>query len=345
MGFKDQVQEEVEEANSSTDNGEREEVNQIELDMDSVPFIKFTPTTLVAGTFPEDEGNPIILFKNYNRINDDDFDAEDENGNDLRYVSTRYLGLVIDDPHVVTDEEDGLEESIFIETDEDDTTDFRALNLDDARTSEKGDSAINIDGDTYWYDDTHTELEGRAILVVDRTAHTSVAQKLDKNGAVAAGMDYDTGNVNDGLIEYPNDDDSGLEPRYSRPFVELRDELRGTEVGFMVTRRSEVDEEYAEAVESEDVQDMMWYSVFDMETGESIEPVEGEPTASSYVAWNFDPSAGRIPDDQYEFVEQYVEKGLPTDEDEIIEAVEGNAENFDSEPNEQRIVELVQAYA
>jgi len=124
MGFKDQVRNEVEEANTGNNGGdnEREELEQIDVDMSNIPFIKFTPTTLVAGTIPKDEGNPIILFKNYNRLNADDFDAFDEEGNDMRYVSTRYLGIVVDNPRVVTSEEDGLDESVFVETGSDDST-------------------------------------------------------------------------------------------------------------------------------------------------------------------------------------------------------------------------------
>ena len=346
MGFKDQVRNEVEEANTGNNgDNEREELEQIDVDMSNIPFIKFTPTTLVAGTIPKDEGNPIILFKNYNRLNADDFDAFDEEGNDMRYVSTRYLGIVVDNPRVVTSEEDGLEESVFVETGSDDSTAYRAVNYATEGTNEKfGGEGVSINGDTYEVEGTSTEIDGRAILVVDRTAATSVASKLDKNGAVAAGMD-ESGQVNDGLIEYPNDGD-GDEARYARPFVEMREDMLGNEVGFMVTYRSEVDEEWAERLANDDsANDMMWYSVFDMEDETAVEPTTGDPIVGSYLYWNFDASAGRIPDDQYEFVEQYVDEGLPTDEETIRDNVESNADGFDTDPNADRIVELVQAYA
>ena len=347
MSFREQIREEVEEANSGSDNGsdEREELEQIEVDMGSIPFVKFTPTTLLGGTFPEDEGNPIILFKNYDRLDEMGADAKDESGNDLRPVSTRYLGLVVDDLRVVQDEDEGLGASTIIKTGDDDSTAYRAVNLDDDQTSYKYDgAAIDVSGDVYDVEDEVTQIDGRSILVVDRTAAQSVAQKLDRNGGVAAGMD-ESGDINDGLIEYPTSDADADEARYARPFVELRDEFYGQEIGIMVTRRSEVDEDYAELVEAGDARDMMWYSVFDMETETSIEPTTGDTAVQSYLQWNFDPEAGRIPDDQWEFVEEYVEAGLPADEDTIRDNISDNADNFDSTPEADRIVELVQNMA
>ena len=112
----------------------------------------------------------------------------------------------------------------------------------------------------------------------------------------------------------------------------------------MVTRRSEVDEEYAELVNdsSNDARDMMWYTVFDMETEEGIEPVEGEPVGYSFLEWRFDPTAGNLPDQDWEFVQQYIDNGLPTDEETIIENIEQNSDELSASPNTERMVGLIQ---
>lgn len=352
MSFRDQVTEEVKEAaeRSANNNQEREELDQIDVDLAETPFVKFTPTTMPTFTFPEkDDGNPVILFKNNQRIADLGDAATNDDGRDLRLLSTRYLGLVVDDISAYMDADEGFDETVIARTGEDDSTDYRIFDLADENTVEKFDGdAIAVDGNTYEVAETVDEIGGRAILVVDRTASTAVARTLDICGGPTAGMDPDTGQVNGGLVEYaPDDADVPDNGRYARPFVELRDDLYGAEVGIMVSRRSEIDDDFAEAVaDDENRSDMMWYSVFDMESGESLERGNyGEPTAYTFVEWNFDPSVGRLPDEDWEFVVDYVEGGFPTDEESITENIEDNAELLSEDPNVGRMVDAIQNVA
>jgi hypothetical protein len=319
MSFREAVTQEVQEVAERTSSEPQETLEQIEVDFGSMPFVKFYPTTLVAGTFPADEGNPIIRFP-------------DESNNDGRR-DQGYLGLVLDDLHVITDEDEGLGGARIVKTDDEDYTEYRIVNFDDEQTTEKYDGdAVSISGAQYGVDEIVTKIEGRSILVVDRTASVSVARKLDVNGDTLAGMDETTGNVNGGLIE-------------RNP--ELREELYGAEVGIMVTRRSEVDEDFAELVhdESTEARDMMWYTVFDMETEEPITPTTGEPVGYSFLEWRFDPTAGNLPDQDWEFVQEYISNGLPDDEDNIIQNIEDNSDRLSADPNVDRMVGLIQAKA
>lgn len=348
MGFRDQVAEEVKEAAENRSNGEdeREELEQIEVDLSDTPFVKFTPTTMPTFTFPEDEGNPVILFKNNQRIAELGDSATNDDGRDLRLLSTRYLGLVVDDLSALTDEEEGFDETVIARTSDSDSTDYRIFDLSDSETQYKYDGAAIEHGDrTYDVEEEVDSIEGRAILVVDRTASTAVARTLDVRGGPTAGMDEDTGQVNGGLVEYaPSDVDAPDNGRYARPFVELRDDLYGAEVGIMVTRRSEVDEDFAEEIAEDDSRnDMLWYSVFNTETGESLERGDyGEPKAYTYLEWNFDPSAGRLPDEDWEFVQDYVQAGMPDDEETILENIEDNSDELSDDPNTERMVTLIQ---
>lgn len=332
MNLRQSVTEDVK-ASAESNDGEQETLDQIEVDFDSTPFVKFYPTTAISGTFPTDEGNPIIRFP-------------DASNNDGRR-DQGYLGLVIDDLTINTRGEDDtgfdMTEAAFLKTSDSDSTEYRAVNFNDSHTSEVfGGEGVDISGDKYEIDERVTSIDGRAILVVDRTAAVSVARALDVNGATFAGMDEETGQVNGGLIEYaPNDVEAGVNRRYARN-PELRADLYGEEVTVLVTRRSEVDEDYAERVAdpNDETRDMMWYSVFDAYG--AVEPTEGEPVGYSYLEWRFDPTAGNLPDEQWSFVQEYVEAGAPTDEDTIIENIEQNEDSFEEDANVDRIVGLIQ---
>jgi len=325
------------EVEASANNGDSQEtLEQIEVDMGSIPFVKFYPTTYITGTFPEDEGNPIIRFR-------------DRSNNDGR-EDQGYLGLVMDDLTISTSDDTGFDmsEATFLETSDADSTAYRAVNFNDDATSEAfGGAGADIAGDKYEIEERTTTIDGRAILVVDRTAAVSVARKLDADGATFAGMDESTGQVNTGLIEYaPDDVETEVNRRYARD-PELREELYGEEVGLLVTRRSEVDEDYAERVAdaSDETRDMMWYTVVNEVTGETLEPVEGEPVGYSFLEWRFDPTAGNLPDQDYEFVQEYIDAGAPTDEDTILDNIEQNADQLSDDPNTERMVGLIQNMA
>lgn len=321
MSYREQVAEEVKEAASNRE--ERETVEYIDVELSETPFVKFMPTTMVTGVFPEaEEGNPIIRFP-------------DEENNDGRR-DQGYLGLVMDSVGV---EDEEFEDTVILQT-EDDTTDYRVFDLSDEQTEEIEDTGIQF-GDRLYTGEVVDDIDERAVVVVDRTAATSVARKLDVNGATSAGMDDETGQPNGGLIEYaPDDVDAAVNRRYARN-PELRDDLVGEEVGVLVSRREELDEDYAERVADDDdpARPMYWYSVFTMDE-EPVEPTTGEPTGYSFLEWRFDPTAGHLPDDQWEFVQQYQAQGLSTDEETIRANIEKN--NFEDAPNEDRIVRLVQ---
>jgi hypothetical protein len=336
MNLRESVTEEVEESASNGDNDEQETLDQIEVDFDETPFVKFYPTTAISGTFPEDAGNPIIRFP-------------DAGNNDGRR-DQGYLGLVLEDLTINTagEEETGFDmtEATFLKTSDADSTEYRAVNFNDGETDEAfGGAGVDVSGNKYEIEERVTSIDGRAILIVDRTAAQSAARKLDVNGATYAGMDEETGQVNGGLIEYaPDDADADVNSRYARN-PELREELYGEEVTTLVTRRSEVDEDYAERVDNpeDETRDMMWYSLF--HDGESLEATEGEPVGYSYLEWRFDASAGNLPDEDWEFVQEYIEAGAPTDEDTILENIEQNSDELSDDPNTERMVGLIQSDA
>ncbi|AGM11432.1 hypothetical protein M199_gp234 [Halogranum tailed virus 1] len=329
MGFKDSVTEEVKQARENSGSDEQETLEQIEVDMGSTAFVHFHPTTILTGTFPEDEGNPIIRFP----------DAQHNEGR----LDQGYLGLVLDDPGVVADAEEGTEGTVIVDVA--DSNEVRVFNADDKGTDVLDGVGVEY-GDRLYKGEVVDSFDAdRIIAVVSGTASTSVAKKLDVNGAENAGMDEETGQVNGGLIEYPNGADADVSSRYARN-PELREELYGTEVGVMVARREELDEEYAEMVENEERRAMKWFSVFaDLGDGfEPLSPTEGTPVGYSYLEWNFDPSVGsnRLPDEDYEFVQEYVEAGMPTDEDTIRTNIEDNGGSLSDDPNVDRMVELIQ---
>lgn len=358
MGFRDQAADDIEDSNS-TNNGDDEELEQIDVDMGETPFVKFSPTTLPTFTFPdEDAGNPIILFKNKQRLAELGDDAENEDGYDLRLLSTRYLGLVVEDISAVTDDDEGFDETVILDT-RDDRTDYRIFDGSDDQTTIETNFTKDEDGNPVedgleveygsrsYKGEEVDEIEGRAILVVDRTASTSVARTLDIRGGPAAGMD-ENGDVNGGLVEYfPNDADYADNGRYARPFVELRPDLAGERVGIMAARRSEMDDDFAEEIAGDDSRsDMVWYTVFDMETGDSLERGDfGEPKSYTFLEENFDASAGQMPDADWEFVEQYVDAGMPTDEDTILANIEQQADQLSDDPDTGEMVDAIQSMA
>lgn len=368
MNLRDKVSKNIQESRENSGDGDYEELEQIEVDMGEIPFIKASPTTLLTGTFPEDEGNPVIRFWN----------EQNEGRKDQGY-----LGLVMDDIRVNTDD-DGTESTVVVH-DESDSTDYRVFNTDDGKTDlvdgvgikieQQGGQAL-YDGDVLQPDEFEVD---RAIVVVSGAASTSVARRLDVKGATEAdGGDGEFG-TNGGLIEI-NPTDDGPRTRYARD-PELKSSLYGTRVGLMLSRRAEVDDtptgyvgaendpaeydavlgtgddgsthnnayqaSYAELVEAGERRDMYWYSAFDM-SGDEPEIVEQtaeeEPIDRPYLEWRergeADAETG-LSDEEQEFVEEYRESEKDTDEETILQNIEAVHESFDDEPDEEAIVEAL----
>jgi hypothetical protein len=341
------------ETSKNSGNGQSE-YEGIDVDMDEVAWVKMQPTTFLTGVFPEDEGNPIIRFA-----------APDNNDGRL---DQGYLGMVLDDPEVLIEEDEGTSNTVIL--DREGTSEYRLFNEDDRGTEVEESFTKDDDGEvvqdgydvsfnagqgerTYSGDVVDEIEEDRVILTIGGTASKGVAKSIDVKGALAADMDPEEGNPNDGLIEYmPDDERSGSESytsRYARD-PELKDQLYGTRVGFFLARREEIDEDFAEEVEEGNRRSMYWWTVFNTETEEVMEPetTDTEPLQYSYLEWRWDPSDGAgLPEEHYEYVTEYADAaqqdgGPGTDEDTIRSHIEDDMETFDEEPDEDTIEQMVE---
>lgn len=326
----------------------------IEVDFDETSFVRQSPTTFVTGVAPEGEGNPVIRFK-----------SPDYNEGRL---DQGHLGLVLDDPEVVISEEEGTEGTVILETDDNDSTDYRLFNEDDDDTKVVEGMGVKF-GDRLYEGEFVDEIDAdRFILNVSGASSKNIAKRLDKKGAMSAGMDEETGDTNDGLIEYmPSDMREGgneITSRYARD-PELKNELYGQRLGLFLARREEVNTEdtgygddhedqseasYRELVEAGDARSMYWYALFDLDVGEEVEAEVTDQEVEGYTwlheDWGqYNPSGG-IPDDQWAFVEDYVEKAesgdVDTDEATITTNIEQNASNFDAAPETESMVAAIQ---
>jgi len=341
------------ESSKNSGNGQSE-YEGIDVDMDEVAWVKMQPTTFVTGEFPEGENNPIIRF------------ASPDN-NDGR-LDQGYLGVVLDDPEVLVDEDEGTEGTVIL--DRDDSSEYRLFNEDDRGTEVEKNFSENDEGEVVQdgyevsfnagqgsrsYDGQVVDEieEDRIILTIGGTASKGVAKSLDVKGALAGDMDPEEGSPNGGLIEYmPDDERSGSESytsRYTRD-PELKTELYGTRVGFFLARREEIDEDFAEEVEEGNRRSMYWWTLFNTENEEVIEPevTETEPLQYSYLEWRWDAdeSAG-LPEEHYKYVQEYAEAaeqadGPDTDESTIRNHIEDDMDTFDSQPDDDTVDQMVE---
>jgi len=325
MSFKSTIDSAKEQGTVNT-GGQQEELEQIEVEMGDISFVHFQPTTAVTGTFPADEGNPIIRFP----------DAQHNEGR----LDQGYLGLVLDDVGVSTDADEGTENTVILDVE--DSNEIRIFNADDVQTDVLDGIGVEYNDRLYKGEVVDAFPEDRAIIVVSGSASKSVARTLDVNGAPLAGMD-ETGQKNNGLIEYPNGAEAEVYSRYARN-PELREALHGSEVGIMVVRREEFDEEYAELVESGERRAMKYFLVQgDLGDGtEMLEPVEGEPVGYSWLDWNWEEGGASLPASDEEFIEGYRSSGMPTDRDTIISNIEENAGSLSGDTAEDTIVRMIQ---
>lgn len=327
----------------------------IDVDMDEVGWVKMQPTTFLTGVFPEDEGNPIIRFA-----------APDNNDGRL---DQGYLGLVLDDPEIIVDDEEGTEGTVIL--DREGTSEYRLFNEDDRGTeveesfTKTDDGEVVQDGHDVTYDAGQGERsysgeiveeipEDRVILTIGGSASKGVAKSLDVKGALEADMGPEGDSPNGGLMEYmPEEMRSGDEKytsRYARNNPELKPDLLGTRVGFFLARREEIDDDFAEQVEEGDRRSMYWWTVFNTETEEIIEPevTDTEPEQYTYLEWRWDPEGGAgLPEEHYEYVSEYVEAaqqegGPDTDEETIRGHIEDDMETFDTEPDDDTVEQMVE---
>lgn len=325
MSFKNTM-DAAKEQGTVNNGGEQEELEQIEVEMGEMSFVHFQPTTAITGTFPDNEGNPIIRFP----------DAQHNEGR----LDQGYLGLVLDEPAVSADADEGTENTVILDVA--DSNEVRVFNADDTQTDVLDGIGVEYSDRLYKGDVVDEFPDDRIILVVSGSASKSVARTLDVNGAPLAGMDED-GQKNDGLIEYPNGAEADVYSRYARN-PELRDELYGSEVGLMVVRREEFDEEYAELVESGERRAMKYFLVQgDVGDGtEMLSPVEGEPIGYSWLEWNWNAEGGSVPDQDQEFINGYRNSGMPTDEATIRANISDNQDSLSGDTDEDTLVEMIQ---
>lgn len=325
MAFENTVSEAKEEG---TMGNEQEELEQIEVDMSDMTFIHFHPRTAITGTFPENEGNPIIRFP----------DAQHNDGR----LDQGYLGIVFDEVSASVSEAEGTEGTFVLDVE--DSNEVRVFNEDDEKTEIIDGYGVNYDGRTYQGEKINTIPDERAIVIVSGSASTNVARTFDVNGEPLAGMD-DDGNKVDGLIELPNGSDADVYSRYARN-PELREELYGSEAGIMVVRREIFDDEYAEKVASGERRPMKYFLVQgDLGDGvERLSPTTGDPIGYSFLEWNWEEGGtASIPETVSEFVTQYQNSGMPVDEATIRTNIENNDEDLTDSVNEEEIVEMIQS--
>jgi len=340
--------------NNSGSSGQSGDYDGIELTGEE-EWVKVHPGTLLTGTLPdEDEGNPLLKLNAF----DDEAAEINAEGN---------LGIVIDNPEVVIDEDEGTEGTVILETEDDDSSGYRIYNEDREGAELLDGVGVEFDagqGARIYRGETVESLDvDRIVLTVSGGAVQNMAKRFDVNGGDNALYDYDEDQANNGLIEYPLTDDDGnsvdvegnpvnFSWRYARA-PELRPDLYGQEIAILMDWSSnmvdldELDEDAREAFEARD--DSYYYTPFNMsEGGEEITPrTGGEPERVTYLEWRYDPegSGDRIPEDQFEFVTGYVDEADDFDEESIREAIESNADEFESEPEEDRIVEMIQERA
>jgi hypothetical protein len=217
----------AQESQSNNDSNSDYESDYERFDLDGVSFGKQHPTTAVRG-------DPQALRKLY-----------DENDPDRADIA-----VILDDPSVVTGE-DALDGTVVVESDEE-SDQFKVVNLDDEKTKQPSDEMIDFDGNTYYGEVGGEFTAERIALKRGGGAGRSVTSVLDVNGATTARTreDEDGDPIlhaggfpehNGGLVEYDPDPDGQL-PRYARD-PELRPDIEG-DVIVMIQRLAEVDPDY-----------------------------------------------------------------------------------------------------
>jgi hypothetical protein len=328
MNFENTVSEVKEQGTVNT----QEELENIDVDMGEATFVHFKPRTAVMGTFPENEGNPIIRFA----------DKQHNNGR----LDQGYLGFVWDNPSVSVSEAEGTSGTVIIDVA--DSNEIRVFNTDDEQTKMLGDVGVKYKNRVYEGDVLDEMPDERVIVIVSGSASTNVARSFDVNGEPF--VEYDeNGERIDGLIELPPEGtDTSVFDRYARD-PELREELYGSQAGIMVVRREKFDPEYAERVENEKNVRPMKFFLSQGDLGDGVErltPTTGEPIERAFPEWrSADDSSTttELPPQDETFVEGYQASGNAMDEATIRGFIEKNRSELSGQVSDDEIVEMIMA--
>lgn len=247
-----------------------------------------------------------------------------------------FAGLVLDDPFVYVEDDAALEGSAIFEGTKDKGDDYKVVNLTDDDTQHLEGSGIDFDGNMYYGDQVEAIDDDQVVLKLTGNAGRSATQCLDIHGAGGADVvrtedgdpkiDPETGypTTNNALIEYIDDEgDDYTPPRFARD-TQLRPDLEGETVIFMVQRMSEVQDDYDG--------DSYWSTVLrETEDGdfEAVEPTdEFEPDeellrATQWVeAYPSYEEIARLCVDQGVDVPDNVVSGLKENDNEVVEELE-----------------------
>lgn len=203
-------------------------------DVSGLSFVKSHPTTAVGGT-------PVALRYIPGDPDEDNLDRG-------------FAGLILDDPFVLDD--DDLEGTTIFANTKQKGDDYKAVNLDDTATERIEGAGVDFAGNLFYGEEVDAFEEDRIVLKLTGNAGRSATCTLDVHGRGGAGVVRDSnGNIelnsngypfyNGSLIEYSpdNDDDNYTPPRFARD-TQLRPDVEGKQVAFMLQRLSEIDDDY-----------------------------------------------------------------------------------------------------
>jgi hypothetical protein len=243
-------------------------------DVSNCEYLKVHPTVAIGGT-------ATVL----RRFPGDPADDEDRG----------FAGLIVTDPFIMTGDEDKkLDGSTIFSSTKETGDDFKVVNLDDEATDEVENAGVDFDGNLF-YGEKVDDFDGVDELVIKMTGNAgrSAVQCLDVKGRGAADVERtESGepviNENSGfptpngrLVEYFDDTNGYTPPRYARD-TQLRPDVEGKKVVFLLQRLKDVDHEYDG--------DAYWSTVMaktdnGLEAIQPTEEFEPDPTLQRATGW------------------------------------------------------------
>lgn len=216
-------------------------------------------------------------------------DSEDDN-------PRGYGGLVLQDPYIVTDD-DTEDVSIYSSTSST-GDDYKVVNMADRATEELDGVGLEFDKNVFRGESTEDFAEDEVIVKLSGRAGRSVMATLDVHGSGSADIvrteqdlplinEYGYPTRSNSLIEYcpDNDDNNYSPPRFSRD-TQLRPDLDGEEVVFVLER--------AENKPALDTDSGYWATVMsrdgdgftELSPTEEFEPDESLVLSTGYLEWH-----------------------------------------------------------